>query len=319
MLILFVAAQALTVHSISIDDDWIHCTAFIENKSIGATGTGFFVAREFEPNQSKLFLVSNKHVLLPGAPSAEEAKASIAVVYVTGSKDGELTVTKLDIPLGDKDGRSRCVGHPDTNVDVAVIEVTQYLVEPKGIIRAGYKVGFIPEARFASKESIKDTSLTLGDRVVVLGYPLNMVEGGSLIPVARGGTIATPPDKNYRGRPVFLIDCSTIRGSSGSPVFVPVRPYRVERTPDGKVTLHGSSGYLPELLGIVSATVSDWELILRKTVSFGAPAQTVSVIDTANFGVVFRAEVISETLDSTGLIRFKRDKRPDPDKRDAPD
>lgn len=290
--------------ALSIDDEWIFSVAFVVNQSMGRTGTGFFVFRQTEAGKGKLFLVSNKHVLLPKPVASEkDPKFATALVHITTENNGVLSMTKFAVVLRGQDGKSFCVGHPKDNVDVAAIEVTPYVVE-KETIRGGYKVGYIHESRFATKKSITETSLTLGDRIVILGYPLNMVEGSTAIAVARGGTIATPPDRDYRGDPVFLIDCSAIRGSSGSPVFVPVRPYKVDRKADGKVQLNAMQGYIPEFLGILSATVSDWELILKKTVTFGSELQLISVIDTANLGIVFRADAISETLDATGVQRF---------------
>lgn len=290
--------------ALSIDDEWIFSVAFIVNQSTGRTGTGFFVLRPTAAGKGKLFLVSNKHVLLPKPVSSnKDQKLATALIHITTENNSVLSMTNFPITLRKEDGKSLCVGHPRDDVDVAVIEVTPYVVENE-TIRGDYKVGNIHESRFATKKSITETSITLGDRIVILGYPLNMVEGSTAVAVARGGTIATPPDRDYRSSPVFLIDCSTIRGSSGSPVFVPVRPYRVDRQPDGKYKLNSFQGYVPEFLGIVSATVSDWELILKKTVTFGAEPQTVSVIDTANFGIVFRADTITETLDATGVLRF---------------
>ncbi|MCJ7772414.1 MAG: serine protease, partial [Desulfobacterales bacterium] len=265
---------------------------------------GFFVLRPTEEGKGKLFLVSNKHVLMPKSISPENvSKLATALVYITTEENSNLSMTNFPVILRKEDGTDMCVGHPNEKVDVAVMEVTPYVVENE-TIRGGYKVGFIRESRFSTKETIKETSLTIGDRIVVLGYPLNMLEGSTAVALARGGTIATPADRDYRKSPVFLIDCSTIRGSSGSPVFVPVRPYKVERKADGKVQLSSLQGYVPELLGIVSATISDWELILKKTVTFGAEPQTVSVMDTANLGIVFRADTISETIDATGIKRY---------------
>lgn len=295
--------------ALSIDDEWIFSVAFVLNQSTGRTGTGFFVFRQTEAGKGKLFLVSNKHVLLPKPITSEkDPKPATALVHITTENEGVLSMTNFVVLLRDQDGKNFCFGHPKDNVDVATIEVTPYVVE-KEIIRGGYKVGYIHESRFATKKSITETSLTLGDRIVILGYPLNMVEGSTAIAVARGGTIATPPDRDYRGDPVFLIDCATIRGSSGSPVFVPVRPYKVDRKADGKVQLNAMQGYIPEFLGILSATVPDWELILKKTMTFGAEPQSISVIDTANLGIVFRADVISETLDASAVRRFKGETR----------
>ncbi len=304
LIVLITILQPCQLFGYSIDDDWIFSVAFIVNKSTGRTGTGFFVFRRTEAKRGKLFLVSNKHVLLPKPiASNKDQKLATALVHITTEKNGILSITKFSLILRKEDGTDLCVGHPRDDVDVAVIEATPYVVENEKM-RGGYKIGKIYESRFATKKSITETSLTLGDRIVILGYPLNMVEGSTAVALARGGTIATPPDRDYRNSPVFLIDCSTIRGSSGSPVFVPVRPYKVNRKPDGKVKLSSLGGYVPELLGIVSATISDWELILKKTLTFGAEPQTFSVMETANLGIVFRADTISETIDATSIMRY---------------
>jgi hypothetical protein len=192
----------------------------------------------------------------------------------------------------------------DPNIDIAVVDVTGVVAEGGGI-RKGYKVGLVREERFASSQTISKTQITIGQQIIFLGYPLNLIEGHTAIAVARGGVIATPPDRDFRARPAFLIDSATIRGSSGSPVFVPLRTYKLQRQPDGTRQVNSTGGYTPCLLGIVAETVPDWELIVKKTDSYGLEPSSVSVISTANFGVVFRADAISQTLDATGILRIE--------------
>jgi len=214
---------------------------------------------------------------------------------------------KIPIVLRETNGNSKVVGHPRDDVDVAVMEATSYVTDPSGGLRQGYRVGFVAEDQFATTEGITNSHLSVGDRIILLGYPLNLVEGSSAIPVARGGTISTPPERDFRGTPVFLIDCPTIRGSSGSPVFSPLRPCTVELN-GMNASINPMGFYVPEFLGMVSATIPDWELILKKTDSFGMPPTAISVMDTANFGIVFRADSISETLDHTGCMRHREKK-----------
>jgi hypothetical protein len=246
-------------------------------------------------------------VLCPkAAEPAASNKAAFAVMHITKEdNNGELLIEPIRVMLRDEKGHDLWTGHHEGDVDVAVLRVTDYVAEASAI-KAHYKVGYIRESDFATYAHIKDTHLNIGDQIIVLGYPINIVEGRSSIPVARGGVIGTPPDRKFRGKDFFLIDCATIRGSSGSPVFVPVRPYTVSYDEAKKLTtINSLQPYFPKLLGIVSATVSDWELIIRRTDAFGAPPKETSVMDTANFGIVFPAKVISETLDRTGFKRFE--------------
>ncbi len=232
--------------------------AYIVNQSTGNAGTGFFVLRRHHPDKGKLFLVSNKHVLVPKpVTSSKDPKQATAIIHITTESEGSLSTSNFPLILRDQDGKNLYVGHPKDNVDVAAIDVTQYLTE-KESIRLGDRVGYVHESRFATKTTITETSLTLGDRIVILGYPLNMIEGSTAIAVARGGTIAAPRDRDYRGAPMFLIDGTAIRGSSGSPVFVPVRPYSIDRKTEGKVIINTFQGIC--LNSKDPLTVPDWSL-----------------------------------------------------------
>jgi hypothetical protein len=294
-------ATLTTGLSQTIEDEWIFSAAYVANESTGGGGTGFFVAREVLTNAYRIFLVSNRHVLAPRDALPEETnRLAKAKVIVTRESHGQLFTEAIDVTLRETNGTLHVVNHPSPGVDIAVLEMSQYVVE-SGAIRKGYKVGFVPESRFVSRDTIASTHVTIGQQIVMLGYPLNLIEGQTAIAVARSGAIATPADRDFRGRPVFLVDSATVRGSSGSPVFLPLRPYKVGRNSDGSKFVNYAGGYTPGLLGIVAETVADWELILQKTDTFGLPPSKVSVITTANLGVVFRADKISEALDATGI------------------
>jgi hypothetical protein len=75
---------------------------------------------------------------------------------------------------------------------------------------------------------------------------------------------------------------------------------------NGNKNVNNNGGYTPGLLGIAAETVPDWELVLNKTETFGFPPKTISVMTTANLGIVFRADMISETLDATGCPKTQR-------------
>ena len=222
---------------------------------------------------------------------------------ITREENGQLSTGVLDITLRESNGTRRVFSHTNPNIDVAVVDVTDVVVSEGHGIRTGYKVGVVREDRFASSQMITNTHVTIGQQIVFLGYPLNLVEGKTAIAVARGGFIATPPDRDFRSRPVFLVDSATIRGSSGSPVFLPLRLGKIENQPNGTITVDSMHGYVPCLLGIVAETITDWELDVKRTDTFGQEPSSVSVISTANFGIVFRAEEISETLDAIGIPR----------------
>lgn len=91
-----------------------------------------------------------------------------------------------------------------------------------------------------------------GGRVHVVGFPFGLLCTDSLA-VWMTGHIASEPDLDFDGLPLFLVDCRTRKGSSGSPV--------VCHTNGGSVpTREGAafvSGAMTEFLGIYSGRINE--------------------------------------------------------------
>ena len=110
------------------------------------------------------------------------------------------------------------------------------------------------------------------DTVSVVGFPFGIRSGGALA-VWATGHVATEPDVDHDGKPVFLIDCRARKGQSGSAV--------IAHRPGGMVALEdGSSaifkGPVTRFLGIYSGRIN---------------------IE-SDLGIVWKAEVINELIDS---------------------
>lgn len=89
--------------------------------------------------------------------------------------------------------------------------------------------------------------------VSVVGFPFGIQGGGSLA-VWATGFIATEPDVNYNNLPVFLIDCRSRPGQSGSAVIVYGNGAMFEMK-DGGSALMG--GEVIKLLGVYSGRIND--------------------------------------------------------------
>lgn len=281
----------------NIPEPWIFSVVYIANTSAGKSGSGFLVSRKVDKDNVIVFLISNKHVLEPKqliGKSGEDKEAK-AIITINKLEGEEIKILSIEVILRDKDGKEYIRGNPDKEVDVAAMEFTSYISENRAL-KPGLKIGFIQEESFATKEKLKEDYVTIGDRVTVLGYPLNLVEGGHSIPIARGGVIASDPIYNFRNMPAILIDSTMVRGSSGSPVFLPFLTYKFTSSTNidqFKVTQ-------AKLLGIISDTIPDWTMEIKKTVAVGMEPEVVSVIDVANLGILFKAETITKTIDLFG-------------------
>lgn len=297
--LLFLLFSFIEIESKVIPDNFIYSTVYISNLSTGKNGTGFLIARRISKDYQKIFLISNKHVLLPKKVESEpvgDLKAE-AIVLVNKIIGNEISTKEIKVELRDSSGIDYCKGHPNEEVDVAALDFTKYITEDYQI-KSDLKVKFIPEEKFAVKKVLKEQYISIGDRIVVLGYPLNLVEGGHCIPIARGGIISSEPELNFDGLPIILIDSKMIRGSSGSPVFLPFKPYKfvsIDTVSQREITQS-------RLLGIVSGMISDWSIIIEKRYSF-KKSTYMEINNPADIGVIFKAETIVETIDQWKNIK----------------
>jgi hypothetical protein len=278
----------------------VYSTVHIVNFSTATAGTGFLVMRQIDKDSSVVYLVSNKHILKPKSIERDDQnKEAIARVLLNREEDGQIKIKIINVTLRDKDGNDLWKGHTNPDVDVACLDFTSYISHNRTITK-GLKIGFISEDRFATKEILEKYYVSVGDQIISLGYPLNLVEGGHSIPIARGGNISSWPTKPFKNLPIILIDSTMIRGSSGSPVFLPELPYTY--TSEANLSI----GVIRQayLLGIQGQLIPDWRMIVQKTIEFGKPMQEIEVTDTANFGIIYTAEKISETIDMFGKARW---------------
>lgn len=293
------ALSANAVFAKSLMEQFLFSTVYINNLNTGSAGTGFIVFRKVSEKKTVVFLVSNRHVLFPKPPNPKSTNhLAQAEISINTAEQDRIKKQNLTVTLRETSGKVHVRAHPNTGVDVAALIITPNLQE---IIKGGSKLNGIPEDRFATREFIKERFVSVGDAALVIGYPLNLVEEGHVIPVARQAVIATKPEYDFRGKPLFLIDATIMRGSSGSPVLLPIKPYvwdKKDKVNVGKLQQN-------HLLGIVSGAMKDWELVLRKIVSPEAH-QEITVTDKAGFGLVFRAETVSEVLDLFGHPRWKK-------------
>lgn len=207
-----------------IAETWVYATMLIDNEW-GGRGTGFLVARETSPGKGRIFLVTNKHVLHPD--QQQRKKATHIRVHVNRKKaNGTIEGDVFIVPLVGG-GKISYEEHPDRDVDVLAFDVTQLTnampdLEMKWV---GYDL-------FLNNEKARELEITMGEEVVIVGYPLGLRHRTSNLPLIRSGIIATRIGESLedeveeagvtrkrilRG---FLIDGATIPGSSGSPVVL---------------------------------------------------------------------------------------------------
>lgn len=144
-------------------------------------------------------------------------------------------------PLFDAQGKPLWKTHPMYGVgaDVAALPLTQLddvQVYPYDLANPG--VALLAVA---------------GSEISVVGFPYGVSSAG-WVAIWTTGHIASEPDLNYQNRPVFLIDCRTNKGQSGSPVIV-FRGGGFVAMDDGSGKMIAGPQY--RLLGIYSGTIHE--------------------------------------------------------------
>lgn len=247
--LLLLALMPQKSQALALDSLFLSCTAYIENNSSRAAGTGFLVRRQVDEKGSTVYLVSNRHVLMPADVNSNAPnKTANATIVINVGPPEQRTRHTFTITMREANGILKVKPHPNDAIDVAAVDVSKYFGQHQEL-----RIAPIPEDYLMTKSNMISGFVSIGDPIVVLGYPLSIVENGHVIPVARSGIIATSPEMDFHGLPVFLIDSQIVRGSSGSPVITPSHTGKWININ----TIDNSAVEQCHVIGIVSGVVKD--------------------------------------------------------------
>lgn len=150
-----------------------------------------------------MVLVTNKHVV--------EGQGQ-AVLHFIAADDGG-TSPKLGTEIAVAVDSASFVGHPDPNIDVAIMPLGGLIDQLQASGRAPF-VLHVDSAIAATPEVL--TAYEPIEPVIFIGYPNGLYDSGSLLPIARRGHSATALNVDYEGKPIFLIDASVFRARAGA-------------------------------------------------------------------------------------------------------
>jgi hypothetical protein len=215
------------------------CTTFIfiekEGKAV-PNGTGFFVGvKDTEkPDSYKVYLVTAKHVL------KDEKGEYFSVIYIRLNKlDGTSDLIKIDLK------GVKIMTHADNDVDIALFSCL-----PDQKI---YDFKFLPDNLISTNDIIEKNGIAEGDEVFFTGLFTSYIGQKRNQPIVRFGKVALMPDEKIewkeKNKPVKLIDlylleCQSYGGNSGSPVFFQLNPLRKP----GQISLGGPVIFLAGLM-----------------------------------------------------------------------
>jgi hypothetical protein len=166
------------------------------------SASGFFFRRD-----ARLFLVTNRHVFVD-APS-NHYPDRIEIGLHTDANDLTRN-TVFSIPLyGNGLGQWRQATDSAGAVDVAAVEIDVTRLPASAVLQAFGAAHLDPGSE----------SVTVGDALTVIGFPLGFHDAIHQLAVARSASIASAYGVRFQQQGYFLTDARTHRGSSGSPVL----------------------------------------------------------------------------------------------------
>ncbi len=215
-------------------DDIIHgISTLIEVHAQGGSsqGTGLFY-QELSPKDpskegqwreiTELWLVTNRHVLLPRVNNAETTPTQLTFNL---RKESGNKVVWDPIVLGFEELADRARLHPSPGVDVCAIRILDLLTER---LKSGEKYlnwyGVSAE-NLAGQNKINPH---VGSKAMVVGYPRGFYDHVNVFPIVKSGIVATRWSAKFEGNPYFLIYAKLFPGSSGSIVISEPKNIAVE-------------------------------------------------------------------------------------------
>lgn len=222
------------------------CIAFIFRKNHeekwAASGTGFFIGvkNEADPKLSAIYFVTAKHVIF----TKNVLAPSLAIRLNHLSADAQLIELKLKL--------EDVITHDDPDVDIAVVKCL-----PNSKL---FDVLWLSQDLICDLSTIEKHGIGEGDEVFFVGLFTGHIGKKRNQPIIRFGRIALMTDekiewKMQKDEPaklmdLYLLECSSFGGNSGSPVFFFLNPLR-----GGRLELGGNPQVF--LGGIMTGTFLD--------------------------------------------------------------
>lgn len=249
-------------------------------------GTGFFVGVKNEENENifNVYFVTAKHVL-----KDKDGDYLAEIVLRLNKKDGDSQLIKIAL----KD--VQIFEHTDKDVDIALFNCL-----PDQNV---FDFKFIPNSLIANKEVVEKNEIAEGDEVFFAGLFTSHMGQKRNQPIIRFGKVALisdekiewkEKDKPAKFMDLYLLECQSFGGNSGSPVFFQLNPMRKP----GQISLGGPVIFLAGLM--TGSFLSGNQIQITDTVT--------NLISLQNVGIaaVTPADKLHEILFSEEMIKLRK-------------
>ncbi len=225
-------------------------SVFVElcfGETILSTGTATLVAKN---RTSRCAIITNRHNVTGRHQKTNECLSKTLgtpdniVVYLHRSKPYVGEWLKLKLPLYRNDGGPFWIEHPEMGADADLVALN---------VRWGDDVLCLPYYIETDQDRV-GMLVSPAEPVSVIGFPFGVATSGKL-PVWVTGFLAQELSLVSEKNPVFLIDCRSRQGQSGSPVIA-FRTSGYRSIKEGRISASLSAKVAWEFLGIYSGRIN---------------------------------------------------------------
>lgn len=179
---------------------------------------GFFFHINLEGSSKIELILTNKHAV-------KDCKSLSFYLHEAESDDERLYPTGKSLSINIEDYSSIWIPHPDPDVDLGALLFVPIAEQIKaGLNKEVFRIP-LDEALIKTDQALLNTT-SVGDEVLMVGYPNGLWDEINNFPILRKGIAATPPgldfqneESNIRGK-VGIVDIASFPGSSGSPILI---------------------------------------------------------------------------------------------------
>ena len=237
-------------------------------------GTGFLFGNLIKKtddgrNRYNVYLVTNKHVI-----------QDIDLILVRFNPQADQSAKDYPSALKDKDGKLVWTGHPDPEIDVAVIPVNINHVREEGM-----KCNFFESDKHTADISeLHSREMTEGDFVYVMGFPMGIVAKDRQHVFVRAGIISRIRDLFEKRSKDYVVDAFVFPGNSGGPVISKPEIISIDKTKhSNKASLIGIvKSYIPFIDVAISQQTKRARITFEENTGLSKVEPVDYIIETIN-------------------------------------
>jgi S1-C subfamily serine protease len=198
----------------------------------------------FYTHVDKLYFITNRHVIVEEEENyfPDEIELRLHTDF-SDTRQNEW----FSIRLYDHLGKPLWLEHPVGGKEVDVVAVP--------LDSEPFKSRFLVKAFSTGSHIPRDVEISIGEDVIVIGYPLGYYDTLHNLPIVRNAIMASVYPVPFEGRPILLIDSRLHSGTSGSPVLTKPAQVISRQEGDAYVLTVPPGQAVTFLVGVHSATI----------------------------------------------------------------